>query len=148
MRWNEAVIFLSLWRAGLVEQDEMKGISWRWQSIDERLSKSPWLRKSLVETRLAGGKKEANLIMLVDGRGVPVSLVVTEANRYDVTQLEMVLEEIVIARPEGIEQHLCADKGFDGEPASQIIISNGYLPHLKKRGEVSQEKKANSHYKA
>ncbi len=37
----------------------------------------------------------------LDGRGVPLSLVVTGANRHDVTQLELVLEEIVIARPEG-----------------------------------------------
>ena len=65
----------------------------------------------MVETRLTGGKKGSNRHLLVDGRGVPLSLVVTGANRHDVTQLELVLEEIVIARPEGIEQHLCADKG-------------------------------------
>jgi hypothetical protein len=40
----------------------------------------------------------------VDGRGVPLSLVVTGANRHDVTQLELVLEEIIIERPEDIEQ--------------------------------------------
>ena len=51
--------------------------------------------------------------MLVDGRGVPLSLVVTGANRHDVTQLELVLEEIIIERPEDIEQHLCADKAMN-----------------------------------
>ncbi len=65
----------------------------------------------MVETRLTGEKKGSKRHLLVDGRGVPLSLVVTGANRHDVTQLELVLEEIVIARPEGIEQHLCADKG-------------------------------------
>ena len=60
------------------------------------------------------------------------------------TQLELVLEEIVIARPEVIEQHLCADKGYHGEPASQIIRSNDYVPHQKKRGGEIQEKKSKS----
>ena len=45
--------------------------------------------------------------MLVDGRGVPLSLVVSGANRPDVTHLEIVIE-----RPDDIEQHLCADKGY------------------------------------
>ncbi len=71
----------------------------------------------MVETRLTGEKKGSKRHLLVDGRGVPLSLVVK-----NVTQLELVLEEIVIARPEGIEQHLCADKGYHGEPASDHSI--------------------------
>ena len=63
--------------------------------------------------------------MLVDGRGVPLSLVVTGANRPDVSQLEIVLDEIVVERPDDIEQHLCADKGYYGDPALQMIISKG-----------------------
>ena len=55
--------------------------------------------------------------MLVDGGGVPLSLVVSGANRPDVSQLEIVWDEIVIERPDDIEQHLCADKGYDGNPA-------------------------------
>ena len=58
--------------------------------------------------------------MLVDGRGVPLSIVLTGANRPDVTQLEIVIE-----RPDDIEQHLCADKGYYGDPALQMIISKG-----------------------
>ena len=50
--------------------------------------------------------------MLVDGRGVPLSLLVSGANRHDVTQLEIVLDQIVIERADDIEQHLCADKGY------------------------------------
>ena len=41
--------------------------------------------------------------LLVDGRGVPSALVVTGANRHDVTQLEIVLDETVIERPDDIE---------------------------------------------
>ena len=81
--------------------------------------------------------------MLVDGRGVPLSLVVSGANRHDVTQLEIVLDQIVIERADDIEQHLCADKGYYGDPALQIIISKGYTPHVKSRGEEIDENKRN-----
>ena len=84
----------------------------------------------------------------MDGRGVPLSLVVTGANRHDVTQLEPVLVEIIIERPEDIEQHLCADKAYDGSPAKQIIVSHGYIPHVKTRGEEIQEKGNNPTWKA
>jgi transposase len=83
----------------------------------------------------------------VDGRGVPLSIVVTGANRHDVTQLELVLDEIVITCPECVEQHLCADKGYSGEPAYQAIMDRNYIPHIKQRGEEIQEKKADPAYK-
>ena len=85
---------------------------------------------------------------MVDGRGVPLSLVVTGANRHDVSQLALVLEEIVIERPKDIDQHLCADKGYTGQPALQVIVSKGYIPHVKTRGEEIQEKRNNLGWKA
>ena len=56
--------------------------------------------------------------------------------------------EIVIERPQDVEQHLCADKGYSGEPAHQAIILKNYIPHVKQRGEEIQEKKTNPSYKA
>ena len=83
----------------------------------------------------------------MDERGVPLSIVVTGANRHDVSQLELVLDEIIIARPD-TEQHLCADKGYSGEPAQQAIKERNYIPHVKQRGEEIQEKRDNPAYKA
>lgn len=40
LRWQAAGFFETLWRAGLIEYDEMSGIS-EWQSIDGTLSKAP-----------------------------------------------------------------------------------------------------------
>lgn len=84
---------------------------------------------------------------MVDERGVPLSIVVTGANRHDVTQLAAVLDGIVIERPES-DQHLCADKGYAGNPALQIIKERHYIPHVKRRGEEIQEKKLNPGHKA
>jgi len=66
----------------------------------------------------------------VDGRGAPLSLIVTGANRHDVTQLPAVLDAMVYPLPEGIKAYLYADKGYDGEPAQRTIRSHGYLPRV------------------
>lgn len=58
------------------------------------------------------------------------------------------MDEIIIDRPQGIVQNLCADKGYDGQPALQVIVSKGYIPHVKKRGEEIQEKRNNPSWKA
>jgi hypothetical protein len=36
----------------------------------------------------------------VDGRGTPLAVVVTGANRHDVTQVEAVLDNVVVNRPD------------------------------------------------
>jgi transposase len=71
---------------------------------------------------------------------------VTGANRHDVTQIGVVLEAMVVKRPNPPERrhkHLCADKGYTGAPALQIVKSHGYIPHIKSRGQEAKEKKHN-----
>ena len=80
-----------------------------------------------------------------------MSVVVTGANRHDVTQLKIVLESIVADRPEPTDknkQHLCADKGYTGEPALEIIVLRGYIPEVVSRGEEKKNKERNTGYKA
>lgn len=86
----------------------------------------------------------------MDGRGVPLSIVVTGANRHDVKQLEAVLDGIVIKRPkeQEVTQHLCGDKAYRGTLALLAITSREYIPHIKQRNEEIQEKKDNPEYKA
>lgn len=73
--------------------------------------------------------------MLTDGAGVPLSLIVTGANRHDVAELEAVLEAALVRAPEGKVTNLCADAGYAGKPALEIILSFGYVPHVRSRGE-------------
>ena len=81
--------------------------------------------------------------MLVDERGVPLSLIVTGANRHDVTQLAATLDAIVVPRPPvtpRAPQHLCADAGFVGVPALNEIYAQDYTPHVRPRGEERTER--------
>jgi transposase len=88
--------------------------------------------------------------MLVDGEGVPLALVVTGANRHDVSQLETMVDSLVIERPDIFErpQYLCLDKGYTGEPALEIVVLRGFIPHIKGRSEEKKEQEAGQGYKA
>lgn len=89
--------------------------------------------------------------MLVDGRGVPLSIVVTGANRHDLSQLEAVLEGVVVKRnnpPKRRHKHLCADAGYTGAAALKVIEAHGYIPHVKGRGQEAGELKRNPKKKA
>ena len=39
--WVARGVFRKLWRAALKEYDDLKGIEWKWQSLDGAMSKSP-----------------------------------------------------------------------------------------------------------
>jgi transposase len=87
----------------------------------------------------------------VDGRGVPLSLVVTGANRHDVSQVQAVLDDMVVKRahtPQRRSKHLCADAGYTGAPALLIIEEHGYIPHVKGRGQEASELRRDSTKKA
>ena len=73
----------------------------------------------------------------MDERGVPLSLIVTGANIHDVSGLEAVLQACVIKRPlpkQRRSKHLCADAGYYGKPALQVMLASGYIPHVVGRG--------------
>lgn len=82
----------------------------------------------------------------MDGRGVPLSIVVTGANRHDVTQLDALLPNIVVQRsdpPERRSKHLCADNAYAGESARATIERHGYIPHVVPRKSEIAAKKRN-----
>ena len=56
-QWLKAGFFLSLWRAGLCEYDEMEGITWEWQSVDGSMVKAPLAREAVGPNLTDRGKK-------------------------------------------------------------------------------------------
>jgi hypothetical protein len=65
-----------------------------------------------------GEKNGRKRSLLVDARGVPLSLVVSGASTHDVKLLEMTLDAVVVERPQPRKykpQHLCADAGYKGK---------------------------------
>jgi putative transposase len=88
----------------------------------------------------------------VDARGIPLSLVVTGANRHDVSQLAALLDARVLSPlpdedGELSEENLCADAGYAGEPAEQVIRAHDYVPHVRSRADEKAAKKKNPNYR-
>ncbi len=143
LEWAKAGVFLRLWQAGRAEHDEVEGIAWRWQSIDGTMVKAPLAQESVGPNPTDRGKNGSKRMLLVDERGVPLSIIVTGANRHDVTQLAITLDSIVVERPEVTPYHpqnLCADAGFTGTPAHEQIVERDYRPHVRSRGEEKVRK--------
>jgi len=86
--------------------------------------------------------------VLVDARGIPLSLVVSGAHRHDVKLLEPTLAAVVAPRPKDGTEHLCADKGYAGKPAEKIMKKRKCIPHVRQRGEEVLAKKRNPQYRA
>ena len=77
------------------------------------------------------GKLGAKINLLVDGRGSPISVVLTGANRHDkVSAIELIVS-VVTKSPAHKEQHLCADKAYDSDDLREFVASAGYNEHIK-----------------
>ena len=66
------------------------------------------------------------------------------------TQLEAVLDSVVVCRPSigaQVPEGLCADKGYDYPSARQAMMDRGYVPHVRSRGEERAEKASNPAYR-
>ena len=69
-------------------------------------------------------------------------MVIAGANVPDFKLLEATLEAIVVARPEPTEeapQHLCLDKGYDKQPAREVVERHDYQAHIRRIGEEKKD---------
>ncbi len=75
--------------------------------------------------------------VLVDGRGVPLSVVVTAANVHDKWPVGDVLDAVIVRGPRGPRRprNLCLDKGYDYVDPEAEVLSRGITPHIRRRGE-------------
>lgn len=88
----------------------MEGIAWEWQSIDGSMNKAPMAKEGAGRNPTDREKTGTKRHILVDGRGVPLSVVVTGANRHDASQLQLVLSsKVVESVMESERENLCAD---------------------------------------
>ena len=75
--------------------------------------------------------------LLVDGRGIPVSVLVTAANVNDHIGLPELLTNHAIVRPPpscAAPQHLCLDAAFDNDPTRQTVCREYYIAHITPKG--------------
>ena len=107
------------------------GQTWR-----RRWRGNPWGRTPRIGEK-NGSKRHA----LVDASGVPLSLVVSGANRHDSKMLGALLEARVARPEEGRVENLCLDAGYVGK--ADEVSARGYIPHIRPRGEERSQSERN-----
>jgi len=50
------------------------------------------------------------------------------------------IDSMVVDRPEGTEENICMDKGYDFPEIEQGVRRRGYMPHIRHRGEEVKKK--------
>jgi putative transposase len=135
--WEREGFFEEVWRAGLVEYEELEGIEWEWQSVDGVMTKAPLGRGASGPNPTDRAKKGVKRSMLTDGNGIPLAVVVDGANRPDAKLLVATLDGLVVARPappeeelDSEQQHLCLDAAYDSKEVRQELETRSYEPHI------------------
>lgn len=131
-KWTRAGVFRRMWKAGLVEYDELKGIAWKWQAADGAMTKAPLGGEKTGPNPTDRSKRGTKRSLLVDEHGVPLGLVVSEANTPDGQLLEATLTSGPVECPDPTEtpQHLSLDKAYSDAPSAAIAEAHGYVLHV------------------
>lgn len=149
-RWEQAGVFKTLWKQGLYDYDDKKGIDWKWQSADGCMTKAPLGGEAVGPNPTDRAKSGTKRSLLTEGSGMPIAVAVDGANRHDKMLLASTLNGIMADRPdpETLPQHLCLDKGYDFRDIRELAENLGYVPHIKTRGEETIAKKSIPKYRA
>jgi len=129
---------------------------WKASPGDGKASMEAWARRLWRNSVWGpipptGGKNERKRSVLVDARGVPLSLVASGANVHDVKLLEATLGSIVYPRPKAnicATESLCMDAGYVGYDAMVTTRNHGYQQNLKSRKQETEEKTRTPGHKA
>lgn len=94
------------------------------------------------------GGFSTKLHLACDGKGRPLSVVVTPGQRHGSTQLLGLLDGVRVARPEGSPgrprkrpEHLLADRGYSFEGCRQLLRKRG-IPHTIPERKDQRERRA------
>jgi transposase len=130
LEWERKGVWQRLWQSILSELQAEGQLDWERGVVDsssvraghggEKTGKSPVDRSKL------GSKHH----LLVEGRGVPLSVSLTGANRHDITQLLNLVESIPAVkgrrgRPRRKPKMVQGDRGYDSEPHRQLLKKRG-----------------------
>ena len=100
--------------------------------------------------------------ILTDKNGIPLSAVITSANKHDINAVTDVIDNSVINLPSESsftkkktkrqqnrqqQQHLCLDRAYNSKSTENEIINRGYVPHIPYKRKRGQRKEENANQK-
>jgi putative transposase len=139
--WADADVFLTFWKKGVEQFDELRGIDWSWLSMDGAMTKAPLGGDKTGPNPTDRAKTGAKRSLLTEAQGVPIGLAIDGANRHDMKLVRPTLDSIVVDRPVPTDTHpqgLCLDKAYDYDDVRAIWAEFGFTAHIRSRGEEAK----------
>jgi putative transposase len=130
-RWTEMGIFEKLMKKMVEHYAKESGLRWKWQAMDSKSCAAPLGGEKSGKNPTDRGKLGTKIHVLVDGRGAPLSVVLTGANHHDKIAAMDLIVSVMIKRPVHKEQHLCANKAYDAKDVREFVALEGYEDHIK-----------------
>ena len=136
--WHSCGVWRHLHAILLAELNEADQIDWERALIDASFAKAPEGGEDTGPNPTDRGKSGSKHHVLTDAHGIPLTATVTAANVPEVTQIFRVLADMpaVGGKPGPSRQksdRLQGDRGYDSEPARQLLRWLGITPILPKR---------------
>lgn len=130
--WQEQGIWDRAFQTLVKFYGRARQIQWKWQAVDSRSCAALLGGSDTGKNPTDRAKLGSKIDILVDQRGAPLALDVTGANQHDKWSAAHLVFHIVVKRPTS-EQRFCADKGYDYDDVFDVVLSQGYVPHIKHR---------------
>lgn len=134
LKWHRAGVWEKLLRVMLEELQRAGKIHWERAAVDSAAVRAPGggpkTGPSPVDRRKLGTQHH----VLVDARGVPLSILVTQANRNDITQLLPLVDAIrplkgQQGRPRKRPKRILGDRGYDSEHHRRTLKKRASNPN-------------------
>ena len=129
-RWQKAGIWQRFFETLLAELQATHKIDWFRALVDSSSLRAPCGGEKTgpnpTDRRKLGSKHH----LLTDAHGIPLAIILTEANRHDVTQLLPLIEKIPHVRgkvgaPRFRPKHVQGDRAYDSEPHRKTLKKKG-----------------------
>jgi len=77
--------------------------------------------------------------LLTEGKGIPLAVVLSGANRTDMKKLADLLDARMVEVPAAVETpHLCLDRGYDYAACREAATTRGYTAHIPPKASAAQ----------
>ena len=133
--WQQAGIFNQVLIMMVQYCADKLGIGWEWQSIDSGSRPAPLGGTQTGRNPTDRGKLGSKIHILVDENGIVLALEISGANQHDKWSADDLIANLLVERPDPqeVEQHFCADKGYDFDDVHEAVEQAGYVKHIKHR---------------
>lgn len=134
LKWSKCGLFKTLWEKITEDAAKKKSLAINFQIIDASHVMAVYTNKEMSGFSYKYKNKRAvKISILVDSKGVPVSLSLGPANVHDAKLLEKTLGESVVEAKKPSKKALLGDSGYIGEDQENSAGDFGFDPNFRPR---------------